>query len=77
MSSGRQARRRATVALGLIALFAWCLLLFGIGLDDLLNSYTTPGAIFAVVFLTVLLVILGGLIWRFVAKPVRRRLTRH
>jgi hypothetical protein len=69
--------RSLTLALGLLAGIAWCLLLFGIGLDDLTNGRTKPGVIFSTVVLTLLLIVLGALLWQFVARPLRRRLSRN
>jgi hypothetical protein len=65
------------MVLGPVALLAWCLLLFGIGLDDLTNSYTKPGVIFSIVFLALLIAVLSVLAWRTIGRPLRRRLTRH
>lgn len=48
-------RRRTALALGLVAILAWCLLLFGIGLDDLTNDHTEPGVIFSTVVLAILI----------------------
>jgi len=61
-----------TLALALGAALGWCLLLFGIGLDDLTNGHTKAGVIFSVV---VLVVVIGALllaIWRALSPAVRR-----
>ncbi len=70
-------RRRTAVALGLLAVLAWCLLLFGIGLDDLTNKHTKPGVIFSVVLLVVLIPVLLYAIWRAVRPVVLRRSARR
>jgi len=46
--------RRITLGIALLGTLAWCLLLFGVGLGDLLDGRTGPGVIFAIVVLTVL-----------------------
>jgi hypothetical protein len=58
-----------------IALFAglvWCLLLFGIGLDDLTDSHTKPGVIFSIVLLVILIPAFFYGIWRALTPIVRR-----
>ena len=63
--------RRITAALAFAGALAWCCLLFGIGLNDLTNRHTTPGVIFAVVVLPLLI---GGLlygIWRVLPSSAR------
>jgi hypothetical protein len=42
--------------MALVATILRCLLLFGIGLDDLMNRHTRPGVIFSVVLLPFLIV---------------------
>jgi hypothetical protein len=69
--------RRATIALILVAALAWCLLLFGIGLDDLTNGRTKPGVIFSIVVLSVLIALLGYVIWRMVGPRLVRRVSRR
>ena len=51
---------RLTAALALVAALAWSCLLFGIGLDDLTNDHTTPGVIFSLV---VLPIVIGGVLY--------------
>jgi hypothetical protein len=53
--------RRALLALAPVATILWCLLLFGIGLDDLMNRHTRPGVILSVVVLPFLIV--GAAFW--------------
>jgi membrane protein DedA with SNARE-associated domain len=64
--------RRITLAIALLGTLAWCLLLFGIGLDDLQNGRTEPGIVFAVAVLAVLIAGLAYAVWR-AATPLRRR----
>jgi membrane protein DedA with SNARE-associated domain len=64
--------RRTTLAIALLGTLAWCLLLFGIGLDDLQNGRTEPGIIFAIVALAVLIAGLVYAVWR-TAAPLRRQ----
>jgi ABC-type transport system involved in cytochrome c biogenesis permease subunit len=64
--------RRITVAVALVGTLAWCLLLFGIGLDDLQSGRTEPGIVFAVVVLAVLIAGLVYAVWR-AASPLRRQ----
>jgi hypothetical protein len=69
--------RRATIGLVLLVALAWCLLLFGIGLDDLTNGRTKSGVVFSIVVLTVLI---GGLIyaiWRLARPHVARLLLKR
>jgi hypothetical protein len=64
---------RTTVGLGLLGIAAWCGLLFGIGLDDLTNHRTTPGVVFSLVVLPIIiLALLYG-----VLRVVRPRLTQR
>ena len=67
-------RRRAIIGLALVATLAWCLLLFGIGLDDLTDGTTEPGVAFELVVLTIVIVGLGYWLWRTLSPPVRRRI---
>jgi hypothetical protein len=64
------------VLFGLLAGLVWCLLLFGIGLDDLLDKRMTPGVILSVVLLVVLVPAFVYGIWR-ASRPVLRRLARN
>ena len=64
--------RRIAISGALVATLGWCLLLFGVGLDDLLNGRTKPGIVFAVVMLILLIAGLGYAVWR-VASPLRQR----
>jgi hypothetical protein len=66
--------RRLTLGLALVAGIAWCLLLFGIGLDDLTDGTTEPGVAFELVVLTIVIVGLGYWLWRTLSPPVRRRI---
>jgi len=65
--------RNLTIALALVAVFVWCSLLFGIGLDDLANGRTEPGVIFSVSTLALLIVALVAMIWK-VAVPRLKQL---
>jgi hypothetical protein len=70
-------KTKETVAVVLICALAWCCLLFGIGLDDLTDSRTNPGAIFSVI---VLLLLIAGLLYglyKLVNPAVRRRFANH
>jgi len=69
-------RGRITVAVGLLAALAWSCLLFGIGLDDLMDGNSKPGVIFSLVLLAMLLAVAAYVLWRLVA-PYARRLVRH
>jgi hypothetical protein len=60
---------RLAAAHGLVAVLAWCCLLFGIGLDDLTNDHSEPGVIFSVV---VLPIFIAGALYG-IARLVRRR----
>jgi hypothetical protein len=64
-------RRRAAITLALLTALAWCLLLFGIGLDDLTNGDTKTGVIFSIVVLVVMIAGLCYGIWRIVRTRVR------
>ena len=46
---------RLTAALALLAALGWSSLLFGIGLDDLTNDRTTPGVVFSLVLLPIVI----------------------
>jgi hypothetical protein len=70
-------RTRATVALGLLAALVWCLLLFGIGLDDLADDRTKAGVLISLVLLVVVIPALVYGIWRVVRPVVVRRLARR
>jgi hypothetical protein len=61
-----------TLALALLAALGWCLLLFGIGLDDLTNGHTKPGVIFSLAALVAFIGALLYVIWRAVRPAVRR-----
>lgn len=58
------------LVLALTAALAWCCLLFGIGLNDLINRDTKPGVIFAIV---VLVLLIGSLLY-MIGKLVRARI---
>ena len=65
-------RRRAIIGLALVATLVWCLLLFGIGLDDLTDRRTHPGVIFSLV---VLPLVIGGAcygLWRMFGSSAGR-----
>jgi len=64
--------RKLTIAIALLATLVWCLLLFGVGLDDLLNGRSTPGVIFAIGLLAVLIAGLVFAVWRL-APAIRQR----
>jgi hypothetical protein len=64
---------RITAAVALLALAAWCCLLFGIGLDDLFNRRTEPGVIFSVVVIPLMV---GGLLFG-ARRVVRSRSVRR
>jgi Na+/H+ antiporter NhaC len=70
-------RTRATVALGLLAGLVWCLLLFGIGLDDLADDRTKAGVVISVGLLVVLIPALVFGIWWVVRPVVFRRFARR
>jgi hypothetical protein len=70
-------RRRATIALALVAALAWCCLLFGIGLDDLTDGDSKPGVIFSIVVLTALIAALLYAVWRVVRVYLPKRLARR
>jgi hypothetical protein len=65
--------RKATISLVLVAVLAWCCLLFGIGLDDLTDGHTRAGVIFSVVTLSLLIAALIYAGWRLLLP----RLVRH
>jgi hypothetical protein len=60
--------RRLAIAVALLATLGWCLLLFGVGLDDLLNGRSRPGVIFAIVLLAVLIAVLAYAGWRLAPR---------
>jgi len=66
--------RRATIALALLAAFAWSCLLFGIGLDDLSNGETRPGLIVAIVLICLVIAGLIYVMWRVVGAHRAKRL---
>jgi hypothetical protein len=70
-------RTRATVALGLLAGLVWCLLLFGIGLDDLADDRTKAGVVISLGLLVLLIPALAFGIWRVVRPVVFRRFARR
>jgi hypothetical protein len=70
-------RTRAVVALGLLTALAWCLLLFGIGLDDLTDNNTKPGAILSIALLVILIPAFLYGIWRALRPIALRRFARH
>jgi hypothetical protein len=70
-------RTRATIALGLLAGLVWCLLLFGIGLDDLADDRTKAGVVISLVLLVVVIPALVYGIWRVARPVVARRLARR
>lgn len=70
-------KRRATIALALVAGLAWCGLLFGIGLDDLTDGDSKPGVIFSIVVLSLLIGALAYAVWRFVRVYLPKRLARR
>jgi len=70
-------RRRATIALALLAGLAWSCLLFGIGLDDLTNGNTKPGVIFSIVALLLSIAGLVYAIWRLVGSYLLRRIVNR
>lgn len=69
-------RRRATIAAALLAALVWCLLLFGIGLDDLTNGNTKPGVIFSIATLVVLIAGLAYALWLVVRPYVANGVAR-
>jgi hypothetical protein len=70
-------RTRAALVLGLLAVLGWCLLLFGIGLNDLTNNHTKPGVIFSVVMLVILIPAVLYAIWKVARPVVLQRLARR
>ena len=64
---------KLTAVLALVAAIVWSCLLFGIGLDDLLNDHTQPGVIVSMIVLP--LVIVGALY--AVGRVVRGRVARR
>jgi hypothetical protein len=64
--------QRATLAVVVVCALAWCLLLFGIGLDDLTNRHTEPGLIFAVITLALAIAALLYALYRLAIPSLRR-----
>ena len=70
-------RRRATIAIALVATLAWCLLLFGIGLDDLTDGHAKPGVIFSIVTLSLLIAALVYAVGRVIGPHRVKRFIRR
>jgi hypothetical protein len=63
--------------LALVATILWCLLLFGIGLGDLMNRDTHPGVIFSLVVLPLLIIGAALLLIRLRARQRPTRFARR
>jgi hypothetical protein len=68
--------KRLTAALALLAVLGWTCLLFGIGLDDLMDSHTRPGVIFSVVVLPILIAAAVYALVRVLRPYAARRFAR-